>query len=384
MRALATLMLALALGACAFAPPAADADRLFADHLFRAAPQPVQAQDVFAVSDEMRHYLVRELGSLAKTKGRQQALVEALRDSGQLRLEYDAAFTRNAREAFEARTGNCLSLAIMTAAFARELGVPVRYQNVVVDETWSRRGDLYFSAGHVNLALGANPPRLGTRIDDGAQLIIDFLPPPDLRRIKWRVIEEKTIVAMFMNNRAAESIAAGRMDDAYWYAREAILQDPDYMSPYNTLGVVYHRSGHLDHAALAFRHVLEREPSNTLVLSNLAPVLARLGRADESRALEGRLARLQPEPPFAFFHRGLAAMREGDYRAARDLFAREVARDPYYHEFHFWLALALSRLGEDNEARRHLALALETSTTRKDHELYAAKLGHIKSSRLYR
>ena len=33
---------------------------------------------------------------------------------------------------------------------------------------------------------------------------------------------------------------------------------------------------------------------------------------------------------------------------------------------------------------KSLALALETSTTRKDHELYAAKLGHIKSSRLYR
>jgi Flp pilus assembly protein TadD len=384
MRALATLLLALALGACAFAPPAADADRLFADHLFRAAPQPVRAQDVFAVSDEMRHYLARELGGLAATKGRQQALVDALRDRAQLRLEYDAAYTRNASEAFEARTGNCLSLVIMTAAFARELGVPVRYQNVFVDETWSRRGDLYFSAGHVNLTIGADPPRLGTRIDEGKQLTIDFLPPPDLRRTRWRVIEEKTIVAMFMNNRAAESIAAGRMDDAYWYAREAIGQDPDYMSPYNTLGVVYHRSGHLAQAALAFGHVLEREPSNTLVLSNLVPVLASLGRTDESRALERRLAQLQPEPPFAFFNRGLAAMREGDYRAARDLFSREVARDPYYHEFHFWLALALSRLGEDNEARRHLALALETSTTRKDHELYAAKLGHIKSSRLYR
>ena len=50
--------------------------------------------------------------------------------------------TRNAAEAFDARSGNCLSLVIMTAAFAKELGLPVRYQNVFVDEAWSRSGDL--------------------------------------------------------------------------------------------------------------------------------------------------------------------------------------------------------------------------------------------------
>jgi len=384
MKTLAILLLALTLGACAFAPPATSTDSLFADSLFRPVAQPVQARDVFAVSDDMRHYLRRELGSQVQSKGRQRALIEALRDSGQLRLEYDASFTRNAREAFAARTGNCLSLVIMTAAFAREIGVPVRYQNVSVDESWSRRGDLYFSAGHVNLMLGANPPRLGSRLDDGEQLIVDFLPPTDLRRTNWRVIEEKTILAMFMNNRAAESIAAGRMDEAYWYARAAIGQDADYMSSYNTLGVVYHRSGHLAEAARTFGHVLAREPANTHVLSNLAPVLASLGRLEESRELERRLAQLQPDPPFDSFNRGLAAMRDGDYRAARDLFAREVARDPYYHEFHFWLALAHSRLGEEALARKHLALALETSETRKDQDHYAAKLKRIKSARLSR
>ncbi len=68
----------------------------------------------------------------------------------------------------------------------------------------------------------------------------------------------------------------------------------------------------------------------------------------------------------------------------KDLFAREVARDPYYHEFHFWLALAHSRLGEEALARKHLALALENSETRKDQDHYAAKLKRIKSARLSR
>ena len=35
----------------------------------------------------------------------------------------------------EARTGNCLSLVLMTAVFARHLNLPVRYNSVYLDET---------------------------------------------------------------------------------------------------------------------------------------------------------------------------------------------------------------------------------------------------------
>jgi tetratricopeptide (TPR) repeat protein len=382
MRTWAILLLSLALGACAVVPPAVDAGQLFADHLFGPASQPISAKDVFALNAGMRQYVVKEIGQRPNSRSRQQALVEALRGEGQLKLEYDSAFTRNAAEAYEARTGNCLSLVIMTAALAKEMGVTVRYQKMDIDETWSRRGNIYFSVGHVNLTLGRAPHGIGSRIDDGEQLTVDFLPPPDMHRVRWRVVEEKTILAMFMNNRAAEALAAGQVDDAYWYAREAIRQDPDFASSYNTLGVIYQHGGHLQESARILAYALGREPSNTHVLSNLAPILASLGRIEESRELERRLARLQPEPPFAFFNRGLAAMREGDYRAAKDLFMREVDRDPYYHEFHFWLALALSNLGEVDKARQHLALAMENSSTRNEHDLYAAKLGRIKASRL--
>ena len=369
MKTWAPLILALASGACAVAPPAAPVEALFADDLFAAPSARVDAQEVFAVSTQMKDYLAAELGETPGSKGRQQRLVDALRNKGQLRLEYDAAFTRNAAQAFDARTGNCLSLVIMTAAFAKEIGIGVRYQSVFVEENWSRRGDLYVSVGHVNLTLGRRPPKLGSRLDDGEQLTVDFLPPPDLRGSHWRELDEATIVAMYMNNRAAEALSAGHVDDAYWFAREAVSRDPAYIAAYNTLGVIYRRRDHLAQAERVFSRALEREPRNIHVISNLAPVLAGLGRTAQSQALERRLAQLEPDPPFAFFHRGREAMGRGDYRAARDLFAREIDRDPYYHEFHFWMALALAKLGEPEKAKRHLALAMEHSTTRKDHDL---------------
>ena len=381
-KALCIPFLALALAGCALAPPAADPGRFAADNLFAPPSRPVDASRVFEVSDAMRRYIDQKVDPLQGSRSRQRALVDALRARDELKLEYDAAYTRNAAEAFDARTGNCLSLVIMTGAFAHQLGVQARYRVVNVDETWARRGDIYFSIGHVNITLGRRVGAMTARFDDSENFTVDFQPPPNhVPNGRWQEIEEKTVLAMYLNNRAAETFADGRLDDAYWFAREAMRQDPQFIAAYNTLGVIYQRRGLHAEAARVLAFALERESRNTSVMSNLANAYASLGRDGEAAALRERLARLDPEPAFSWFNQGVAAMRRGDFRAARDLFEKEVARAPDYHEFHFWLALALANLGENDEARRHLALAKDASTTREDHDLYAAKLRRINSAR---
>jgi tetratricopeptide (TPR) repeat protein len=193
------------------------------------------------------------------------------------------------------------------------------------------------------------------------------------------VIEESTIVAMYMNNRAVEALTLGNVDDAYWYAREAIDQDPRFLSALNTLGVVYQRHGNLKEAQRTFEYVLAREPGNTRSMSNLVAVLNERGETAAAQALSSKLAAIEPNPPFAYFKRGLAAMQQGDYRLAQQMFSKEVDRAAYYHEFQFWLALAYLGLGDTEQAREHLAIAEQNSTTRDDHDLYAAKLAHLRS-----
>jgi len=96
-----------------------------------------------------------------------------------------------------------------------------------------------------------------------------------------------------------------------------------------------------------------------------------------------RLVALEPYPPFHFFNLGMEAMRHEDYPAARELFAREVARAETYHEFHFWLGVADWRLGDEAAARRHLTLAVDNSLTRSQHDLYAAKLAWLQAHRVH-
>ena len=74
-------------------------------------------------------------------------------------------------------------------------------------------------------------------------------------------------------------------------------------------------------------------------------------------------------------------MEAGDFNSARRLFGKEVRRAPEYHEFHFWLGLAELRLGNLSEARSEFSLALEASTTPRDHDLYASKLARLSNIR---
>jgi len=269
----------------------------------------------------------------------------------------------------------------MTAAFAKELGLQVRFQSAYDEEAFSRSRNLLLRSGHVNLSLGGN--FYGAR---GTSYItpqtIDFLPPEELRGLRVREISEATVIAMFMNNRAVEALVDERLDDAYWWAREAIRNEPSFLGAQNTLGVVYLRRGHLAPAAAAFNEVLSIDAENKPALANLARTYARQGRVEESMALYSRLTRLEPDPPYAFFNKGLAAMKTQNFDAARDLFAKEVARADYHPEFHYWLGLANLGLGDIERARKHLALALENSTNPKERDLYANKLDWLRARKV--
>jgi Tfp pilus assembly protein PilF len=372
-------LLCLLLAACVTAPVQRP-DFLLHDELFGAAKERISVEDVFAMSDEMRSYARTEIATQLRANERNRGLFEALYRKGQLKLEYDSASTRNAAQAFAARAGNCLSLVIMTAAFAKELGVEFQYQAAVNDTAWSRSGNLYLRNGHINLLLGSEVRAVGSSRFD-PPLLIDFLPPEELRGLRTRRIGEHTVIAMFMNNRATEALVDGRLDDAYWWARGAIDNDAAFLKAYNTLGVIYHRHNDLAHAERAFRYVLARAPANAAALSNLAQLARLQGRDAEADALNRELARVEPNAPFHFFNLGLQAMKSGDFKMARELFSREVDRDPYYHEFHFWLAVADYRLGDIQRAQKELAIALENSTTRGDRDLYAAKLAWLRGHR---
>lgn len=369
----------LLLAACATPPaPVVRTAVYLDDAAFAPRRVPVQ-EDIFAVTAAMRRYLRTDIARQLRTEGTLRGLVAALGDKAQLQLEYDGTYTRSAAEAFDARAGNCLSLTVMTAALARELGLSVSFQRVHADRVWTRSGGTLYSSGHVNIVLTSPLGSDSNAMAPMGGLIVDFTPGVDLRRQRSQEIGEPTVVAMFLNNRAAEALQRGALAEAYWRARDALEHDPRYLEAFNTLGVVYARHGDLALAEHVLRHVLAVESENVSAIANLVGVLERQGRRRESLALAERLRALEAEPPFHFFDQGMAALERGEFALARDYFLRELARNAYYHGAHFGLAVAYLRLGRTSLAQTHLATALDTSTSRKQHELYAGKMAWLKA-----
>ncbi len=381
---LAWLALPLVLGACASPDTrefVAESPSFFADSTFAPSTEPIDPADVFKLTPEMIQYIDDQILPLARSKGMAAALTDALYNRSKLQLEYEASKTRNAAEAFEARQGNCLSLVIMTGAFAKAMGMTVTFQQASIEEMWTRSGDMYFMSGHVNLQLDRPFADTVARVDRYRTFTVDFLPQEDTAGLHERPIHENTILAMYMNNRAAEALVAGRVDNAYWRAREAVRLDPKFLSAYNTLAVVYMRHNDAARAETVLHAALALAPDNPRMLANDAQSLRRLGRVAEAEAIDKRLAAVEPYAPFHFYNLGEAALKAHDYATARAMFKREIDREPDYHEFHYALAVADFGLGRVDEARSELALALENSVKRTDHDLYAAKLDKLKAYR---
>jgi tetratricopeptide (TPR) repeat protein len=379
MKTLAALLITVFLTSCASTAPMPPAAPLLHDEAFTAPVKPVDSAEALALSPAMREYLRSKRVSQAFAGDRRRQLIDALYH-GDLKLEYDAAITRTAAEAFDARSGNCLALVLMTSAFAKELGLTVHYQAVNGEDIWDRNGELYIGIGHVNLVLEDNKPRLGIAFTQ-RPLIVDFLPARDAIALDTREIDEPTVVAMYLNNRAVESLAQGRLDEAYWWAREAITIAPKMLSSYVTLGVIYRKRERPEWSEAVLRRVEEREPDNLSAMSNRVLALRDLGRNAEAQQLGERLARLDPHPPFSYFKQGQVALREGRFEAARRLFSKEIERAPYHHEFEYWLAVTYMEMNDAERATLHLKRAMDVSTTRKDHDLYAGKLDRLKALR---
>ena len=371
------------LAACSTATPQLNvsATTFFDDADFAPSTEPIDPAEVFQVTPRMQAYIDKEIIPSSKSHGLQAGLTDALYTRSKLQLEYEASITRNAAEAFDARQGNCLSLVIMTGAFAKALGLAVTFQEVSTDEMWSRTGDLYFMSGHVNLQLERRFVDSLGKYDRFSQYTIDFMPPPETLGVKVRAISEKTVLAMYMNNRAAEALVLGQVDNAYWRAREAIRLDPQFLSAYNTLAVIYLRHNDPARSANVLQASLTAAPDNPRMLANYAQALRTLGRGPEAEAVQARLAVVEPHPPFFYYNRGQAAMKTGDFFTARQMFKLELARAPDYHEFHYALAIADFGLGRLEEARSELAVALDNAVKRTDHDLYAAKLDKLKAYR---
>jgi tetratricopeptide (TPR) repeat protein len=384
-RALLWCVCGLLMGCAAplgFAPSRAQWQALLDDSAFAtpAAPAP-DAATLFTLSPPMRRYLQEHL-AIERARGVEAvpALVRALYERGQLRLEYESHFTRTAAQAFADARGNCLSLVAMTAAFADALGLRVQFFEVPVSDAWEFRGGVLVDQGHVNLALSPSALHQAAGGSTATQIstVVDFLPEQDLARQQRLPITRERVMAMYLNNRAVEHLQQGDIDTAYAWLRAALQQDPGFATAYNTLSVLYLRKQRAAQALASLDQALALAPQHEPALSNRIQALEWLGRFAQASLARQQLENWAQRNSRHHFERGREALAAQQWKAAQTALARALKLAPENPDIHFALASALAGLQDATGTAQHLALAARFSGSAVQQQRYTAKLEKLR------
>ena len=141
--------------------------------------------------------------------------------------------TGTARQVFHSRRANCAGFAFLVSGLARSLGVEAVIVEVASLVRSERRGG--FTIDHRHLAVG---------VGKGGRLhVVDregVLPPESHR---FRVLEDRTAVAIYHSNRGAELLLAGRLDEALASLRHAVEVDPHLEPASRNLRIACRQTG---------------------------------------------------------------------------------------------------------------------------------------------
>src|SRR3546814_12715354 len=110
----------------------------------------------------MRDFLLQDAPKYTRRDGPSRGLYEEMRT--RLHIDYDASTTHTAAETFETRSGNCLSLVILTAALALPLNIDVSYRFVTRARTLTRTQGIVLQKGNLNNETDPRAPIDGSGI----------------------------------------------------------------------------------------------------------------------------------------------------------------------------------------------------------------------------
>lgn len=295
---------------------------------------------------------------------------------GGFRVLYDNETTYVAAETYAQGAGNCMSLAILTAAFARHLNLHVSFMSPDVPYFWEMREGLERINGHVNVAISAK--RGSLRKVNQQAFLVDFSRAGPYRVKENRKISENEAISWFYRNRAAEALEAGELELAYSYAYQVKQMMPDLAGTYSLLGLILRRQGEVELAEQAYLYGDQLEQDNPFILNNLVYLYQSQGRPEQALAYQQRLSRLKIESPFGIARQADELYAQGDFKGALALYKKAIRKADYVHDFHFGKARSLFSLGEYKAANRALEKAKELSMTLSQGARYEQKLAAIK------
>src|SRR5207302_603265 len=259
-------------------------------------------------------------------------------------------------ETWRRKSGDCLSLTVLSYSLARALDMSVQMQEVRVPVVFDRRGNVEFFNRHVNVFVrSVGDLYLISGSMRPGDVIIDFEPQVASRR-EGSALSEDGILARFYNNLAAEYLAQGDLTLAYAHFKAAVLADPGYSPSYSNLAQLYIRNGFLQSAEQLLLHTIALNDDADIALRSLHQLLVSQGRESEALKYKEIVQDRQYKDPYYWLGVGLHHLEEGNYQKAVDALERAQDLTRGFQEVHRYLAIAYWRAGNPIQAKNQLSV----------------------------
>ncbi len=156
--------------------------------------------------------------------------------------------TLTATEALQRQEGNCMSLAMLTTALARRVGINFDYQLMVDTPVFEQGENVIIKGVHVRTKLleETAPREKNVIYLSRAGIIVDYFPNGTSRFVGN--LKESQYISRYYLNKDADAIESSDFTRAYWLALEALKLNDLNDSAINTLAVIYKCVGALDKA----------------------------------------------------------------------------------------------------------------------------------------
>jgi hypothetical protein len=209
-----------------------------------------------------------------------------------------AGDTFTATEAFEKRSGNCLTLAILTTALANVVGLDVYYKKVFTPPIYRRHNHVLTTSAHVKtIVLGpeAEEKKLGV-IFFRSRTVIDYFPSS--LNDTGEYVAFNDFISMYYQNKAAKAMAVNNSSLVYSLLSRAMRQTPLNSETLNALAVFYRQNMLYKKARDIYEFAIENNVESIHTLSNYAVLLSEVGDSATLAKIGSKLLDVEESNPY--------------------------------------------------------------------------------------
>jgi len=282
--------------------------------------------------------------------------------------------TLPASTTIDTQSGNCMSLALVTTAYARLADIEIGWQLADADPVYSSEGSVIYSADHIQTLLYRPEFSLTsfTVAFGRPYLLVDYYT--DNAPSTGTPLNESEMIALVYQNLAIEALADGRLNQSFWLLRAALQYDAANSNLYNAMAVLHRRAGDAHTAERLYRFALEEFGDRLIVLRNYRKLLLADNRIADADELERRIMVLPDPDPFPLLGIGDEAAEQGKTGVALAYYRRAAEVAPYLHEVYLKIARIHTDQGDLKRAERALRKARDHAWAESDQQRYQVKL----------